>query len=345
MLKLNNLQYNNCIFACKIKAMRFKVHFFFFLFLVLFFSCPEDDGDGLVEIPENDRTEQQIIDNDSLLGYFETHYYNSAYLQNNPGFTLDEIIISELPEDGNLPDPNQNTMLSDDIITLTTTYFDVEYEYYILKINQGESETSPNFSDRVRVNYEGSLMDGVIFDSSSTPVDFDLTNTIAGWGRVLPEFNNATDFVINNDGTVDYTNPGIGVMFLPSGMGYYSAAAGDVPVYSNLIFKFKLFESEENDHDFDNVPSHLEDLNGNLDLTDDNTDDDPYADFVDSDDDNDGTLTIDEDLEPDSDLTEDRDGDGDPENDIGDGDPTNDDTDGDGIPNYLDTDNSESRDD
>ena len=134
-------------------------------------------------------------------------------------------------------------------------------------------------------------------------------------------------------------------MFLPSGMGYYSSAAGAVPVYSNLIFKFKLLESEENDHDFDNVPSHLEDLDGDLDLTNDNTDDDPYADFVDSDDDNDGTLTIDEDLEPDSDLTVDRDGDGDPENDIGDGDPTNDDTDGDGIPNYLDTDNAESRDD
>ena len=111
MLKLNKIQYNNCIFACKIKAMRFKVHFFFFLFLFLFFSCPEDDVDGPVEIPENDRTEQQIIDRDSLLGYFETHYYNSAYLQNNPGFTLDEIVISELPEDGNLPDPNQKPCL------------------------------------------------------------------------------------------------------------------------------------------------------------------------------------------------------------------------------------------
>jgi hypothetical protein len=116
-------------------------------------------------------------------------------------------------------------------------------------------------------------------------------------------------------------------------------------VYSNLIFKFKVFQSEENDHDFDNVPSHLEDINANTDLTDDNSDDDSYADFVDSDDDNDGTLTIDEDLEPDSDLEVDRDGDGDPTNDIGDGDPTNDDTDGDGIPNYLDSDDTASRDD
>ena len=142
-----------------------------------------------------------------------------------------------------------------------------------------------------------------------------------------------------------YNNPGIGIMFLPSGLGYYSAAAGSVPVYSNLIFKFKVFQAELNDHDFDNVPSHLEDINGDYDLTNDNSDDDTFADFVDSDDDNDGTLTIDEDLEPDSDLTVDRDGDGDPTNDIGDGDPTNDDTDGDGIPNYLDPDDTASRDD
>ena len=104
---------------------------------------------------------------------------------------------------------------------------------------------------------------------------------------------------------------------------------------------------EINDHDNDNVPSYLEDLNGNLNLTDDadDTDGDTFYDFVDSDDDNDGTLTIDEDLEPDTDLSVDRDGDGDPTNDIGDGDPTNDDTDGDGIPNYLDPDDSDSRND
>ena len=56
-------------------------------------------------------------------------------------------------------------------------------------------------------------MDNTVFDSSITPVDFDLTSTIAGWGRVLPEFNNAEDFIINSDGTVTYNNPGIGIMF------------------------------------------------------------------------------------------------------------------------------------
>jgi hypothetical protein len=325
--------------------MKLKLHIILISILFVGFSCGDDGEDNVIEVPEADRTEQQVIDNDSLVGYLQTHYVNESILINNPSILLNDIDINELPEDGDLPDPDQNTLLIDLVETFTTTYFDVEYEYYILKVNQGGSDNSPNFSDKVRVSYEGKLMDNTVFDSSISPVDFDLTATIAGWGRVLPEFNNAEDFIINSDGTVSYNNPGIGIMFLPSGLGYYSAAAGSVPVYSNLIFKFKIYQSEVNDHDFDNVPSHLEDLDGDYDLTDDNSDDDSFADFVDSDDDNDGTLTIDEDLEPDTDLTVDRDGDGDPTNDIGDGDPTNDDTDGDGIPNYLDPDNSESRDD
>jgi len=325
--------------------MKFKLYIFLIAILLLGFSCGDDDDDGVIEVPEADRTEQQVIDNDSLVTFLQSHYVDASLLTNNSTILLNEIEINQLPDDGELPNPNQNSLLIDMVETLTTTYFDVEYEYYILKINQGGSENSPNFSDKVRVSYEGTLMDDTVFDSSSTPVDFDLTSTIAGWGRVLPEYNNAEDFVINSDGTVTYNNPGIGIMFLPSGLGYYSAAAGSVPVYSNLIFKFKVFQSELNDHDFDNVPSHLEDLNGDYDLTNDDTDEDTFADFVDSDDDNDGTLTIDEDLEPDSDITVDRDGDGDPTNDIGDGDPTNDDTDGDGIPNYLDPDDTASRDD
>ena len=325
--------------------MKLKLYILLIAVLLIGYSCGDDDDDGLVEVPEADRTEQQVIDNDSLVNFLQTHYINESLLMNNSEVSFNDIEITELPDDGELPNPDNNTLLIDLVEVLTTTYFDAEYEYYILKINQGGAENSPNFSDKVRVSYEGTLMDDTVFDSSVTPVDFDLTSTIAGWGRVLPEFNNAEGFTINSDGTVTYNNPGIGVMFLPSGLGYFSAAAGTVPVYSNLIFKFKVFQSEVNDHDFDNVPSHLEDINGDYDLTNDNSDDDTFADFVDSDDDNDGTLTIDEDLEPDSDLTVDRDGDGDPTNDIGDGDPTNDDTDGDGIPNYLDSDDSASRDD
>ena len=323
--------------------MKLKPYILLISILFVGLSCGDDGEDNVIQVPEADRTEQQVIDNDSLVGYLQTHYVNELILINNPSILFNDIEINELPEDGDLPDPDQNSLLIDLVETFTTTYFDVEYDYYVLKVNQGGSDNSPNFSDKVRVSYEGILMDNTVFDSSISPADFDLTSTIAGWGRVLPEFNNAEDFIINSDGTVTYNNPGIGIMFIPSGLGYYSASAGSVPVYSNLIFKFKIYQSEFNDHDFDNVPSHLEDLDGDYNLTDDNTDDDSFANFVDGDDDNDGTLTIDEDLEPDTDLTVDRDGDGDPTNDIGDGDPTNDDTDGDGIPNYLDPDDTASR--
>ena len=217
--------------------MKYKLYILLITILLLGFSCGDDDDDGIIEVPEADRTEQQVIDNDSLVSYLQSHYVDASLLSNNPTISFTEININQLPDDGELPNPNQNSLLIDIVETLTTTYFDVEYEYYILKINQGGSENSPNFSDKVRVSYEGTLMDDTVFDSSSTPVDFDLTSTIAGWGRVLPEFNLAEDFIINSDGTVTYNNPGIGIMFLPSGLGYYSAAAGSVPVYSNLIFK------------------------------------------------------------------------------------------------------------
>ena len=324
-----------------------KNKFYFFLSLsltILLFSCPDDES-GLVSIPEVDRTIQQVVDDSILNNYLETHYYNAGQLSQMADFTINDIIITKLDESGVLPDPEINTMLIDDVITGSTVHEDAEYDYYYLNLNQGGGEDSPNFSDKVRVNYEGNLLNGEIFDNTYTPVVFDLTAVVAGWGRVMRVFNTAEDFSVNSDGTINYTNPGIGVMFLPSGLGYYSSAAGIIPVYSCLVFKFSCFQMESNDHDTDNVPSHLEDINGNLDLTDDDSDDDTFYDFIDSDDDNDGTLTIDEDLEPDTDLTVDRDGDGDPTNDIGDGDPTNDDTDGDGIPNYLDADDSESRND
>jgi hypothetical protein len=129
-------------------------------------------------------------------------------------------------------------------------------------------------------------------------------------------------------------------------LGYFSGSADGIAPFTNLIFKFELYQYEVNDHDNDNVPSYLEDVDGNGYVRDgsvDDSDGDQIANFLDTDDDGDGVLTINEDLEPDTDLNVDSDGDGDPTNDIGDGDPTNDDTDGDGIPNYLDTDDDGSK--
>ncbi|MCD2260598.1 FKBP-type peptidyl-prolyl cis-trans isomerase [Psychroserpens luteolus] len=296
-----------------------------------FFACKPDDPEVSL-IPERDRVEQQVVDNDSLIDYFQTHYYNSSVFETPGDHTIDEIVITELPQDDNgnylpLPDPDENTLLIDAVDTFTRTFEETEYEFYILNLNQGDGEYSPNFTDNIRLIYSGNLMDEVVFDSSVNPnLPFDLTGLIEGWRNVIPRFNTASDFIVNEDGTVDYSGYGLGVMFIPSGLAYYATPPFGVPVYSNLIFKFELYAAEANDHDNDGVLSHLEDLNGNESVNDDDTDDDSVPNFFDPDDDGDGVLTINEDID-------------------NDGDPTNDDTDGDGIPNYLDEDSTESNQD
>jgi len=322
-----------------------KINYFLFVLTTLvltFSSCRKDDGidEG---IPERDRTEQQAVDKDSLLTYLSSHYYNSGDFTfdmegNDINASIDNLEITELMEGESVP--AEHTLLSEVIETYTTNFLDVEYEYYVLKLNQGGGEEKPHFSDDVRVNYDGNTLDGEIFDNTVSPIDFDLLQLVPGWGKVLPKFNVSESNTVNSDNTVSYFNSGVGVMFLPSGLAFYSASAPGVPLYSNVLFKFELYQTEVNDHDGDNIPSFMEDINNDGQLNNDDTDDNGINDFIDVDDDGDFVLTINEDLEPDEDLTVDRDGDGDSTNDIGDGDPTNDDSDDDGIPNYLDDDDT-----
>lgn len=278
-----------------------KISILFLAVLIgLGIACSPDD-DGFVPVPERDRTEQQLSDNDSLIGYLQTHYYNFGELQNIDNISINDIEIFELPKDqaGNylpLPDPDNNRLLWGDanLITKTTRFQDVEYVYFILKLNQGQGEARPNFSDAVRIKYTGNLQNEFVFDSAPNPVVFDLTNVIPGWNRVLPEFNVAESFSINPDGTVQYFNYGVGVMFLPSGLAYYATPPVGIMVYSNLIFKFELYQSEVLDHDNDGIPSYMEDLNGDFNLFNDDTDGDRIPNYLDPDDDGDGVPTRDE---------------------------------------------------
>ncbi len=289
---------------------------------VLLASCNKDDDTPTIVVA--DRTEQQVIDGDSLIGYLETHYYNSWAFTTPGNYHVSDIVISESATDIN---GNNNTLLMDVVETHVTTYFDVEYTYYILKLNEGGGD-SPNFSDDVRVNYAGMMQDNEIFDDTVNAVDFDLLALgVHGWRLVMPKFRAAVgDPVIEPDGTITYDNYGLGVMFLPSGLAYFASPPLGVTRYSNLIFKFELYQTEVNDHDFDLVPSYLEDLDDNGNVYDDDTDGDGIPDFLDTDDDGDRVLTKYEDID-------------------NDGNPMNDDTDGDGIPNFLDKTSTESNQD
>ena len=71
----------------KLIIVGIKIRFFLISILIISLSCRKDDNNPIA-IEEADRTEQQVIDNDSLLGYFSTHYISNTIID-NPFVSLD----------------------------------------------------------------------------------------------------------------------------------------------------------------------------------------------------------------------------------------------------------------
>lgn len=272
------------------------------------FSCKKDD-DASTEIevtPPRDRDEVQAEDDDEIINYLKSHYYNSDdFGASNTNPSIVDLVITKLADDETVA-PVGKTLLWDAKEEKDVTLEGADYVIYILDLNKNVSATaaSPTFADNVLVTYEGFTLDNEVFDSAVTPVDFDLTGLVTGWRKVLPSFKIAESGPVDNgDGTETYPNHGVGVMFLPSGLAYFNNAQTDIDAYTPIAFKFDLLGMTENDHDNDGIPSHQEDLNndGNLItfnfLADDDTDEDGMGNFNDADDDNDGVPTINE-LEP-----------------------------------------------
>ena len=278
----------------KLKILKFSAYIFTVITLCI--ACNDDDDDTIPFV-ERDRTEQQMADKDSILNYLSTHYYNSSYFETGTNHKYDDIVITELPIGEGVPDGN--TLLVEAVETFEIEYLETDYEYYVLRINQGAGD-APNFTDVIRARYEGfSVASGEVFDGVVTPIElrlqgngFSTSGAIKAWQLIMPLFNSAIDFDLDN-GSVNYNNYGLGVMFVPSGLAYFSSATTGAS-YDNLIFKFELLQTEVIDHDNDGIPSYVEDLDGNLIVEDDDTDENTFANFIDIDDDGDEVLTINE---------------------------------------------------
>ncbi|WP_124980000.1 FKBP-type peptidyl-prolyl cis-trans isomerase [Nonlabens xiamenensis] len=291
---------------------------------LVLYSCGNDDDDG--GIPVRDRNEVYAEDLVELQAYLETHFYNYEEFASNPqgeGFEIEFDTIA-----GNNVDKRP---LMQDVVSRTIRRDDIDYTYYVLKVRQGGGAGQPAFADSTLVTYRGQLLNGNNFDQSTNPIWFDLTNTVTGFSLGLTDFNESSASSANGDGTFTFTDSGVGAVFMPSGIGYFSSAIPGIPTYSPLIFTFQLYKSETTDHDGDGIFSKFEDLDGDKSVTSpnnaDNTDQDRSRtrilyNYVDIDDDNDGVPTIFENADPN-----------------GDGDPSDaEDIDNDGIPDYLDED-------
>jgi hypothetical protein len=266
------------------------------LLLLTALSCRKDDEIDV--IPPRDRGEEAIPSTAEIETYLNTHFYNYEEFANPPAEFDFEIKFDTIAGDNASKTPLIDQVSFKNVIDrLDET---VTYKLYYLNVIQGEGE-SPNFPDIASISYEGTYLNNEssynvseVFDSSVIPVRFDLTQIVPGLQQVLIEFNAATGYVVNTDGTVTFENYGVGAAFIPSGLAYYTSTPPGIPVYSQLIFTFQLAQTELGDQEADTVPSIYEDVNNNEYVFDDDTDGDNTPNFADVDDDGDGRLTINE---------------------------------------------------
>ncbi len=285
-------------------------------------------------------SEVEEENDDEIREYLQTHFYNYEEFE-SPPVDFDFKIVFDTIAGANADKTPMIDQVSSAQVSVSSDEFNLDDEetvlhtYYYLVAREGLDE-KPTFADSVLVTYRGTLLDGTDFDGSfSNPVWFDLAaiqgpgQGARGFSEAMIHFEAGGPIMDNGDGTVSADDIGIGAMFLPSGLAFFNAAQGEISQYSPLIFTIDLWSLVRTDHDGDGILSILEDVDGDGYLYNDNTDEEAeedsntlirFVDFIDADDDADGTPTREE-------IIIDNEGN-----------VTFPDTDGDGIPDYRDPD-------
>ncbi|WP_394251937.1 FKBP-type peptidyl-prolyl cis-trans isomerase [Vibrio profundi] len=98
-----------------------------------------------------------------------------------------------------------------------------------LVLEEGTGTVKPTASNRVKVHYHGTLIDGTVFDSSvdrGEPITFGVKQVIKGWQEGL-----------------QYMVEGQKIrLFVPSTLAYGKGGTGPIPPASTLIFDVELLE-------------------------------------------------------------------------------------------------------
>lgn len=105
---------------------------------------------------------------------------------------------------------------------VTTTASGLQYEVLVKGDGAMPADTS-----EVEVHYEGTLMDGTVFDSSyerGESISFPLNRVISGWTEGVQLMPVGSTYMF----------------YIPSELGYGSRGTGPIPANSVLIFKIEL---------------------------------------------------------------------------------------------------------
>ena len=100
-------------------------------------------------------------------------------------------------------------------------------QYEVITEGNGKK---PSATDKVKCHYEGTLIDGTLFDSSikrGQPAVFGVNQVIRGWIEALQLMSEGSKWRL----------------FIPSELGYGAQQAGEmIPPHSTLIFEVELIE-------------------------------------------------------------------------------------------------------
>jgi len=146
--------------------MKIKSLLLFGLLSILIFSCKKD------EFKPYDFAGQALIDDENLITYLQTHYYNETL------DSIKEVTGTEIPFYDNV----EKQVIVDNNVT---------YNLYYIVREQGVGY-QPSKIDNVLPTYRGELLDGFVFDSRESITSgnpwFSLRGVIKGWSYGFTHF-------------------------------------------------------------------------------------------------------------------------------------------------------------
>lgn len=258
-----------------------------FIFIIV--GCPSDDSSLVIE----DRPYSEVYAEDiaEIEDFMDDHFitvdsdYNVVFTKITPST------------------PGTPISAHPDLTFKTINKQGVDHKLYFLRLREGLGDTNtdldatndnPTRLDSVYTSYKGVKLDLTTFDEASNPIWFQLQDVIQGWQEVFPDFKIGNSVTSGTTGITTFSDFGAGVMFVPSGLGYFSRNVTSIGgAYTPIIFSFKLMKLRYKDHDGDKILSKDE-YGGPTSGTALDSDGDGKQDYSDFDDDNDGKLTKEE---------------------------------------------------
>lgn len=229
--------------------------------LLFAISCKKNENSNVT--PPRDVTEVRNENNQSIETFLKTHTYTFSATT-----TISETVtfVTTSNTTASIFNDSKLKRLELDVYDANNTL--VRHTLYYLILQEGTGTTT-TIADSVYVNYKGQLLDLSVFDETTTQSTSNwmdligniVTNkpsgTIRGFREGVAQLRaSATGLTNNSDGTLNApTDGGVGVFFIPSGLGYFNNSQAKIPAYSPLIFTVRLIATRRADHDHDGKPS------------------------------------------------------------------------------------------